>query len=46
MQILGGSTDTIEPILKAIGSKGVYIYGSNNTIEEIEASARIGDRWR
>jgi hypothetical protein len=46
VQILGGSTDTIEPILKAIGSKGVYIYGSNNTIEEIEASARIGDRWR
>jgi hypothetical protein len=46
VQILGGGVDTIEPILKAIGSKGVYIYGSNNTIEDIEASARIGDRWR
>jgi hypothetical protein len=46
VQILGGNTDTIEPVLKAIGSKGVYIYGSNNTIEEIEAAARIADRWR
>ena len=46
VQIMGGGIDEIEPVLKAIGSKGVYIYGSNNTIEEIEASARIGDRWR
>ena len=46
VQILGGSTATFEPVLQAIGSKGVYIYGSNNTIEEIEAAARLGDRWR
>lgn len=46
VQILGGGVHEIEPILKAIGSKGVQIYGSINTIEEIETAARIGDRWR
>lgn len=46
VQILGGGVHDIEPVLKAIGSKGVQIYGSINTIEEIEAAARIGDRWR
>ena len=46
VQILGGGTATFEPVLKAIGAKGVYIYGANHTIEEVEAAARLGDRWR
>ena len=44
--ILGEGVDEIEPVLNAIGSKGVYIIGNLATVEEVEAAARIADRRR
>jgi hypothetical protein len=46
VQIMGEGVDSIEPILKAIGSKGVYIMCNYMNAAEIDEAQRIADRWR
>ena len=46
VQVVGVPADKIEFVLKAIGSKGVYIMTGFNSAEQIEASARLLDKWR
>ena len=46
LQIVGMTVDKIEPVLKAIGTQGVYLMTSLNTREDVEKAARILDRWR
>ncbi len=46
VQIMGAGVDCIEPILKAIGTKGVYIMCGFNSPDEAETAARIADKWR
>lgn len=46
VQIVGGGVDAIEPILKALGAKGVYIISHFNNPAEVEKAERIADRWR
>ncbi len=46
VQILGCGVDGIEPILKAIGARGVYILCGMHSQADVEAAARIADRWR
>jgi len=46
VQVIGWPMEGIEKILKAIGSKGVYIMSGFKTQEDMEAMARLADKWR
>jgi hypothetical protein len=46
VQIMGGGVGEIEPVLRAIGGKGVYILAWFNNQQEVEQVQRLADKWR
>jgi len=46
VQIMGGGVGEIEPVLKAIGGKGVYILAWFNNQQEVEQAQRLADKCR
>jgi len=46
VQIMSVTVETMEPILKAIGSKGVYLMCGFRNLDELRQAARIADKWR
>ena len=46
VQIMAGGVETIEPVFKAIGSRGVYLLCGFRSAAEVDDAARIADRWR
>ncbi len=46
VQIMCGGVMEIEPVLKAIGGKGVYFLGSFRNQQEAEQAALLADKWR
>jgi len=46
VQILDARVETMAPILRAIGSRGVYLLCKFSSSAEADQAGRIADRWR